>query len=84
MRPNVSDQRPAAIRNAANTIVYEFSTHDSDLRLVSGKSVCSCGNAMFTMNTSSPAMNTPATTTIRTLHLRSMFILPSVSHGQVA
>ncbi len=70
----MSDQRPAAIRNAANTIVYEFKTHDSDLRLVPGKSVCICGNAMLTMNTSSPAMNTPATTTISTFHLRSIVL----------
>ena len=33
----MSDQRPAAIRNAANTIVYEFETHDSARRLVAGE-----------------------------------------------
>jgi hypothetical protein len=33
-RPTRSAQRPAGTRTAANTIVYPFSTQDSELRLV--------------------------------------------------
>src|SRR6185312_14488372 len=57
-RPIRSAHRPAGTSTAANTIVYAFSTQDSELRLVPGYCRLMYGNARLTMNRSRLDMNT--------------------------
>src|SRR5690349_12780921 len=65
-RPIRSAHRPAGTSTAANTIVYAFSTQDSESRLVPWYSRPMYGNARFTMNRSRLDMKTanPRTPTI--------------------
>src|SRR5215469_6163576 len=62
-RPTLSAQRPAGTSTAANTIVYAFSTQDSELRLVPWYSRPMYGNARFTMNRSRLDMKTASART---------------------
>ena len=62
-RPIRSAHRPAGTSTAANTIVYAFSTQDSELRLVPGYCLAMYGNARLTMNRSRLDMNTARAST---------------------
>src|SRR5580658_1600566 len=62
-RPIRSAHRPAGTSTAANTIVYALSTHDNELRLVSGYCLLMYGKARLTMNRSRLDMNTASDST---------------------
>jgi hypothetical protein len=86
-RPTRSAHRPAGTSTAANTIVYAFSTQDSELRLVPGYCLLMYGNARLTMNRSRLDMNTARDSTPTTAVTRRvsdaalMALLGSVRHG---
>src|SRR5690242_3183256 len=58
-RPTRSAIRPAATRNAANTMLYAFRIHDSEEIEVPGNDLAMLGNAMLTIVASTNATAAP-------------------------
>ena len=66
LRPSRSAMRPAATRNAANTMLYAFRTHETLAKSASGNDFWMSGNATFTIVASMNASTAPSDATIST------------------
>src|SRR6478735_2918782 len=63
--PSTSASRPAGTRNAANTMLYAFNTHDNDAKELPENEVRISGNATLTIVASRKASRAPKDATSR-------------------